>query len=324
MVKIGTHNGAFHCDEALGCFLLKQTQRFKDAEIVRTRDPEVLKDLDVVIDVGGTYEPDAQRFDHHQRGFEECFGYGFTTKLSSAGLVYKHYGKEIVGKMLGLPGDDPNVQKVYLATYKSLIEGLDAIDNGISQFDTDQQPKYANNTHLSARVGRLNPRWNEPSTDQLAMERFLRAVELTGEEFRESVDFCGNVWLPARVVVENAVAGRKEVDPSGEIIVLQQACPWKEHLYTIEEEEGVDPLIKFCLYEQSGGGGWRVQAVSKTAGGFENRKSLPWKGLRDADLSEASGIEGGVFVHISGFIGGNKTYEGALAMARAALASTEP
>ncbi len=59
MVRIGTHSGTFHCDEALGCFLLKQTPLFKDAEIVRSRDPEVLKDLDVVIDVGGTYEPGA-------------------------------------------------------------------------------------------------------------------------------------------------------------------------------------------------------------------------------------------------------------------------
>lgn len=43
MVKIGTHSGTFHCDEALGCFMLLQTSKFKDAEIVRSRDPEVLK-----------------------------------------------------------------------------------------------------------------------------------------------------------------------------------------------------------------------------------------------------------------------------------------
>lgn len=53
MVRIGTHSGSFHCDEALGCWMLRQTAAFKDAEIVRTRDPELLKDLDVVIDVGG-------------------------------------------------------------------------------------------------------------------------------------------------------------------------------------------------------------------------------------------------------------------------------
>jgi len=32
---IGTHSGTFHCDEALGCFMLKQTQQFADCDIVR-------------------------------------------------------------------------------------------------------------------------------------------------------------------------------------------------------------------------------------------------------------------------------------------------
>ena len=57
MVRIGTHSGTFHCDEALGCFLLNQTDRFEDASVVRSRDPQVLNELDIVIDVGGTYEP---------------------------------------------------------------------------------------------------------------------------------------------------------------------------------------------------------------------------------------------------------------------------
>ena len=47
-----------------------------------------------------------------------------------------------------------------------------------------------------------------------------------------------------------------------------------------------------------------------------------WRGLRDAALSEASGIAGGVFVHISGFIGGNETYEGALQMGQKTLAAS--
>ena len=54
---------------------------------------------------------------------------------------------------------------------------------------------------------------------------------------------------------------------------------------------------------------------------FESRKPLPsqWRGLRDDELSKLVGIPGCVFVHISGFIGGNHSYEGALAMAKAAL-----
>ena len=44
-----------------------------------------------------------------------------------------------------------------------------------------------------------------------------------------------------------------------------------------------------------------------------------WKGIRDEELSKLSGIAGCIFVHASGFIGGNNTYEGALEMARRAL-----
>lgn len=70
-MKIGTHNGVFHCDDALACFMLKCLPKFKDAEIIRTRDEALLKDCDVVVDVGGVYDAATQRFDHHQRGFTE-------------------------------------------------------------------------------------------------------------------------------------------------------------------------------------------------------------------------------------------------------------
>ena len=61
--------------------------------------------------------------------------------------------------------------------------------------------------------------------------------------------------------------------------------------------------------------------MSLGPGRFESRKALPaaWRGLRDEELSKESGIDGCVFVHISGFIGGNKTYDGVLDMARKAL-----
>jgi uncharacterized UPF0160 family protein len=45
----------------------------------------------------------------------------------------------------------------------------------------------------------------------------------------------------------------------------------------------------------------------------------PLRGFRDEKLDEITGIDGGVFVHAAGFIGGNKTFEGAKAMALRAL-----
>lgn len=41
--KVGTHNGSFHCDEALGCFMIRLADKFSGADIVRTRDPKVTK-----------------------------------------------------------------------------------------------------------------------------------------------------------------------------------------------------------------------------------------------------------------------------------------
>ena len=56
-MRIGTHDGTFHCDEALGCFLLRRSRKFGDAHIVRTRDTALLQQMDVVLDVGGEYAP---------------------------------------------------------------------------------------------------------------------------------------------------------------------------------------------------------------------------------------------------------------------------
>lgn len=66
----------------------------------------------------------------------------------------------------------------------------------------------------------------------------------------------------------------------------------------------------------------RIQSIPLTVDSFDNRATLPepWRGKRDAELSSASGIAGCVFVHAKGFIGGNHTKDGALAMARTALA----
>ena len=68
--------------------------------------------------------------------------------------------------------------------------------------------------------------------------------------------------------------------------------------------EDVEPF--YVVYADETAGAWRVQAVPTSPDSFESRKALPeaWRGLRDEKLSEVSGIDGGIFVHASGFIGG--------------------
>ena len=67
----------------------------------------------------------------------------FQTKLSSAGLIYAHYGKQVIAQIIGIDTEDnPDLLRAYEHLYKSFVESVDAIDNGINQFEGT--PKYFN------------------------------------------------------------------------------------------------------------------------------------------------------------------------------------
>ncbi|TRY62004.1 hypothetical protein TCAL_13998 [Tigriopus californicus] len=317
MVKIGTHNGTFHCDEVLACAMLKLLPAFQDAEIVRSRDPKVLAECDIVVDVGGEFNVDTQRFDHHQKSFNETVsslmeGKKWVTKLSSAGLVYVHYGKPIIKHVLDVQ-DDQLVDKVFDKVYANFMEEIDAQDNGIPTHDGEA--RYQISTHLGARVANLRPKWNDDTQDFNA--GFHRALDLVRPEFLDKVRYFAQVWWPARGIVATALEERFSLHKSGRIIFFQNGrCPYKEHLFDLEEEQGIAGHILYAVFADSNGS-WRVSAVPVKDQAFESRLKLPaaWLALRDEELSGTSGIPGCVFVHANGFIGGNATKQGALAMA---------
>jgi len=64
-----THSGPFHADDVLAWALLT-VFRYPDAELVRTRDPAVLRGADIVFDVGGSFDEANGRFDHHQQSYQ--------------------------------------------------------------------------------------------------------------------------------------------------------------------------------------------------------------------------------------------------------------
>ena len=80
-IVIGTHDGFHHLDELMGIMFYAWSQKkglvFK---VIRSRDPEVLKQCNVLIDVGGIYDIEAEKFDHHQESYDG--------DLSSAGMVF--------------------------------------------------------------------------------------------------------------------------------------------------------------------------------------------------------------------------------------------
>lgn len=325
-VRIGTHDGTFHADEACAIYLLKLLPRYAHAEVTRTRDPTVLATMDMVVDVGGVYDASKHRYDHHQREFKDTLLPNYHTRLSSAGLVYKHFGREII-KTLAPSLTDAELEILFDRTYRTFVEAMDGHDNGVNQYPADIAPAYVVNTDLPSRVSRLNPAWNEEVGDGEVMKRFHKAMALTGTEFVENVMSSVNVWLPARQIVKAAYEARATAHASGQIMVLKQYTSWQSHMYDVERElaiaEGKE--VYYVVYRDTNKS-WRVQCVPVSGGSFVSRKPLPeaWRGVRDDLLSGVANIPGCVFCHATGFIAGNATFEGAIAMAAAGLAGNTP
>lgn len=304
--RIAVHDQTFHADDCLSVYFLHNTKEFENAEVIRTRDPEVLATCDAVCDTGGVYDHEKRRYDHHQPSFNEKFP-GSDIPLASCGTCYLHFGKEIVTNILARYGRDIGeyVDFIYESMYHGFLKEVDANDNGISQYGPDVEPLYFTHTGISARVAMLN-------TDGT----FEEAVQLIGTEFEQMLLRTFDSTIPAIAVTKSSFEKRTEVDPSGKIVVMDESCGFERHLKHLEEETGCEPIL-FVVSERSDGA-WQIKAMS-TGRGFELRKPLPFAGLRDQELSDACGIPGGVFVHRNAFLGGFKTKEAAIAFAKLAL-----
>ena len=247
-----------------------------------------------------------------------------------------------------MPESSPEVSLLHEKIYTEFIEALDANDNGIAVYDpasTALLQKRFNDSGvtLGSLVSDLNhdydddePQSPKPSKtpqtpEQLQSEedaRFLLASSLMGQTFLRKLAYYHKAWLPARNLVHSAYHSRHQHDPSGAIMVFPDGgVPWKDHLYSLEAsqpdaEQGKEKVL-YVLYPEgpNEGSKWRVQCVSVIKDSFESRRPLKeeWRGVRDEELSAKTGIEGCVFVHASGFIGGNQTREGAMEMARRSM-----
>ena len=334
--KIGTHSGKFHADDVTAVMLLQNfLPEYQNAELVRTRDKAVLATMDIVVDVGGIYDHSTCRYDHHQIEFEETYSKDYDIRLSASGLVFKHYGIELIRNALSYLFDtDNNIAKFKadldeksLEEFKDkLYHGffccLDAVDNGVSKYPPEVEPRYSgNSTSLVHRIGNMNKSWwqeDSLSEDEL----FKQAMQLAKADYLNAVTkVFFNVFVVKNIVKEY-LQNRLNVDKSGKIVFLERSIGWKRALLELEEELGIVGEILLVIFPNPSGG-FRVQSMPETEGGFENRAPLvkEWRGLDEEKLREISGIKDIVFVHHSGFIGGAKTFESALKMARVTLES---
>lgn len=66
---------------------------------------------------------------------------------------------------------------------------------GINQYESDKPARYVSNTNLSSRVASLNPSWNGDQSEEASNVQFQKAMQLTGHEFTEALDYYSNVSI---------------------------------------------------------------------------------------------------------------------------------
>lgn len=298
-----THGGKFHCDEVVAYAVLRLALGLRrdgtDHRFRRTRDPAEIARAAIAWDVGGTYDPDAGRFDHHQRGAPVRED---GTPFSAAGLVWRRYGIEAVRSVLPEP-EAGFAAAIAEAIELDLIRRIDRIDNGIGG--------KGESCDLAGLIGDLNPTWDSPDATgpHAGNDAFAVATDLAETALRRRIDV-----TRARMAAEAAVldAHRRGDDPR--ILVLDRGMPWKHVVFS----HGLPTL--FAISPASNGN-WMLDTVPPEPGSFEQKQPLParWAGLPEAALRDVSGVPDAVFAHLRRFVAAARSREGALAMARLAL-----
>lgn len=290
-VTIAVHNGEFHADDAFAvATLLLMLKGFYQVEILRTRDPEVINKADYVIDVGGVYDEEKKRFDHHQSGGAGKRENGIP--YASFGLVWKKWGSEVSGS-----------ERIAEILDKKIVIPVDAVDNG---FNLSKQ-LYPGILYydVSGIIASMNSTWKE--NPKLADERFIHAVRFAQELISREIAVAEHNLEAEEFVID---AYNKTEDKR--LIILEENYPAAATLAKFPE-----PL--YVVYPKDEN--WNLKAIRADEAVFGNRKDLPeaWAGKRDSELAEVSGVPDAIFCHNSRFMAIAKSKEGALALAKKAL-----
>lgn len=293
-MRIVTHNAKFHTDDVFAVAAL--TILYPNAEIIRTRDEELIKKADMVVDVGEIDNPDKDRFDHHQAGGAGERKNG--VPYSSLGLVWKKYGQEL-----------SKSQEVYERIDKIFVQPIDAGDNGVNTFTNiipDVYPYLINNIVNSYRLTwKEDDDWNKRFEECLLWARsFLSRIIKIQQDILEG---------------EKIVLKSYESSKDKRLVVVSEEYSLGRELVTSVLTKLKEPI--YAVLFRGDHKSWQLVAINKDSGSFETRKPLPekWRAKHDKEFDDASGVIGGVFCHRNGFMCAINTKEAALKLAEIAL-----
>lgn len=298
-----THPAPHHADEVFATAMLAV---LFPVELFRTRDQNIIDSAEAVIyDVGSEFNPEKKRFDHHQKSFSEARPDGIS--YSSAGLIWREYGAEIVKQLSEKELDDEMVAKIVSRVDEALVRGIDARDNG--------QGDDGDSMSASTIVSNFNVLWDE---DGDPSEGFLEACKFAGVILRREIRVAESSFCGQRLINSEIEAA------DGPILVMDRFVGgWLEAVLELSDSNPKAANLLYAVFPTPSGE-WGVKAVPPDADRLqEQRKPFPegWRGLKNADLIKNSGVESAIFCHKAGFFATAKTKDSAVELARRAVSS---
>jgi uncharacterized UPF0160 family protein len=272
---VAIHDGPFHADEVTACALLIVFGLIDRDKVVRTRNLDLLKDCDFVCDVGGVYDPERRRFDHHQADY--------AGSMSSAGMVLEYLKKEAIVD-----------EEEYGRLRESLVAGVDAHDNGVAS-----PPGICT---FSFIIANFAPVAYDASSGEW-QEQFEAALSFTIDHLKRSLARL-RYNRGCRAEVEQAMKGATQV------LMFERRLPWLENFFALGGEEHPAQFVIMPSDEH-----WKLRGIPPNLERrMEVRCPLPeeWGGLLDDELARVSGIPGAIFCHKGRFVSVWRTREEAL------------
>ncbi len=294
-MKFGTHNGIFHCDEVLAMAALIIAYGNTKIYVVRTRNPDKLNELDIVIDIGGG------KFDHHMPGFNVCRPTG--EKYASAGLVWREFAEEAIKNIMtkeGISINEDEIKAIKEQIDREFIIPVDMEDNG---------EKISN--HTFSFISKFLPSWLETPNYDDAFSRVLAiVVDILEAIIKDKI---------VQVATKKELQKRYDFINDGILEIPAQTMPWLEDVVSYNESHGY--RVKFIIFPYPAGG-WAAQSVPPSIEKkFEQLVSFPkeWAGGNEKTLPAISGIKDAIFCHNGCFFVRAKSKDGIIKMCKIAM-----
>src|SRR3989344_8416876 len=279
-MKIVTHSGHFHTDDLLAISTL--LMKFPEAEVIRSRDEQVINSADIVVDVGQIYDYRKLRFDHHQKSGAGERPNGIP--YASFGLVWKAFGEELAGGK-----DEAKIIE------EKIVMPIDAVDNGLDLYTShfNGVKEYSLGDYFETFT------YGAESLAEFD-QGFFKALLLAQEFLKREIKSAQSTVISWRKVRE-----LYEESANKQIIVLPMGLRWKRILIPTEARFVVYPHPEEL---------WAVRAVPKELHSFELKHPFPtsWAGLSGEALQGVSEVRDAVFCHRDRWLAVARTKESAL------------